>query len=144
MAAYNSYSKPGMSNLKVPNSNHEHHHGNHPSPSDPRSDPNSIAKLVREELRRQTQYLTQANRPSNSGVPSTRNRRTTDGLPFATNVIKLVILLVTVELRECNMFLSIIHISVPACNASINFHLNIIPIYIRACNISLHRGPSII
>ena len=32
MAAYNSYLKPRMSNLKVPNSNHEHHHGNHPSP----------------------------------------------------------------------------------------------------------------
>ena len=89
MAAYNSYSKPGMSNLKVPNSNHEHHHGNHPSPSDPRNDPNSIAKLVREEVRRQTQYLTQANRPSNSGVPSTRNRRTTDGLPICNKCNKV-------------------------------------------------------
>ena len=84
MAAYNSYLKPRMSNLKVPNSNHEHHHGNHPSPSAPRNDPNSIAKLVREEVRRQTQYLTQANHPSNSGVPSTRNRHTTDGLPICS------------------------------------------------------------
>ena len=89
MAAYNSYSKPEMSSLKVPNSNHEHHHRNHPSPFGPRTDSNSIAKLVREEVRRQTQYLTQANRPSNSGVPSTRNRRTTDGLPICNNCNKV-------------------------------------------------------
>ena len=89
MAAYNSYSKPEMSSLKVPNSNHEHHHRNHPSPFGPTTDSNSIAKLVREEVRRQTQYLTQANRPSNSGVPSTRNRRTTDGLPNCNNCNKV-------------------------------------------------------
>jgi len=89
MAAYNSYSKPGMSSYKVPNSYHEHHHRNHPSPSGPRNDSNSIAKLVREEVRRQTQYLTQANRPSNSGVPSTRNRRTTDGLPICNKCDKV-------------------------------------------------------
>lgn len=48
-----------------------------------------LAKLVREEVRRQTQYLTQTNRPWSSGVPSNCNRHTTDGLPICNKCNKV-------------------------------------------------------
>ena len=39
-------------------------------------------KLVWEDVRRQTQYLTAKHCPLNSDVPSTRNHSTTEGLPI--------------------------------------------------------------
>ena len=89
IAAYSNYSKPGISGHDVYNSSHDQYRSRHPSPPGPMHDPNSIAKLVREEVRRQTQYLTQTNRPSSTGVPSNRNRRTTDGLPICNKCNKV-------------------------------------------------------
>ena len=52
-------------------------------------DSDLLAKLVRDEVRRQTSFMTPPSRPSNSGVPSARNRRTTDGLPICNKCNKV-------------------------------------------------------
>ena len=89
IAAYSNYLKPGIPGHEVHNSNHGQYRSRHTSPPGSLHDSNNIAKLVREEVRRQTQYLTQTNRPSSSGVPSNRNRRTTDGLPICNKCKKV-------------------------------------------------------
>ena len=52
-------------------------------------DSDLLTKLVRDEVRRQTRFMTPLTRPSNSGVPSARNRRTTDGLPICNKCNKV-------------------------------------------------------
>ena len=54
-------------------------------------DREQVAKLVQEEVRRQTRFMAPApiNRPSNSVMPSSRNRRTTDGLPICNKCDKV-------------------------------------------------------
>jgi hypothetical protein len=63
------------------NTNNEQHH----------CDRDQVAKLVQEEVWQQTRLMAPApiNRPSNSGMPSGRNRRTTDGLPICNKCDKV-------------------------------------------------------
>ena len=64
-----------------------------PSPRTPmpglQHDSDLLAKLVRDEVRRQTSFMTPPSRPSNSGVPSARNRCTTDALPICNKCNKV-------------------------------------------------------
>ena len=55
----------------------------------PRHDSGHIAQLVRDEVRRQTRFMMQINQQANSGVPSTRNCRTTDSLPICNKCGKI-------------------------------------------------------
>ena len=91
LAAYNHYSKPTVphSGHKADNNSHPHYNRHQLSPPRLRHDSDQIEKLVREEVRRQTQFLTPTRRSSNSGMPSTRNRRTTDGLPICNKCDKV-------------------------------------------------------
>ena len=59
---------------------YDQHHGGQSTLSGPRHDSDHLAKLVRDEVRRQTRFIAPTTRPSNSGVPSFRNLRTADGL----------------------------------------------------------------
>jgi hypothetical protein len=40
------------------------------------------SQISLDEVRRQTQFVARTNRPSNTGIPSSRNRRTIDGIPI--------------------------------------------------------------
>ena len=62
-------------------------------------DSDLLAKLVRDEVRRQTSFMTPPSRPSNSGVPSARNRRTTDGLPICNKCNKVGVIVEPVLFR---------------------------------------------
>lgn len=77
VAAYNMSARSNFSH----NTDNERHH----------YDRDHVAKLVQEEVRRQTRFMAPAsvNRPSNSGLPSSRNRRTTDGLPICNKCDKV-------------------------------------------------------
>ncbi len=119
-----------------------------PSPPGLRHDSNSIAKLVREDVRRQTQYLTQTNRPSSSGVHSNRNRRTTDGLPICNKCDKVGH--IARNCRAGGMQHQLPQIPQhnfqvrPSMQHQRKLHLSIIHIFVLACNTSLRRDPSLI
>ena len=104
------------------NTNNEQHH----------CDRDQVAKLVQEEVWQQTRLMAPApiNRPSNSGMPSGRNRRTTDGLPI------------------CNKCDKVGHIARNCRAGGLQHHFpqgpNIICISILTCNISPCEYPSTI
>ena len=92
LAAYDHHPKSTILHFghEAHNNSHTQYYRQQPSPSRLRHDSGHIEKLVREEVRRQTQFLTTpTSRSSNSGVPSIRNRRTTDGLPICNKCDKV-------------------------------------------------------
>ena len=80
VAAYNAHSHDFR---------YDQHHGGQSTLSGPRHDSDHLAKLVRDEVRRQTRFIAPTTRPSYSGVPSFCNRRTTDGLPICNKCDKV-------------------------------------------------------
>jgi hypothetical protein len=82
VAAYNMHSRLPTPDLQH-YCNYQQQSSQHSSDIGPQHDSSEmIAKLVRDEARRQTQFVAPTNRPSNTGIPSSRNRRTTDGIPM--------------------------------------------------------------
>lgn len=86
VAAYSAPTGPNSS--RYPRNSSYQHEWQRQAPG-PRHDSDHIAQLVRDEVRRQTRFMMQMNRQANSGVPSTRNRRTTDGLPICNKCDKI-------------------------------------------------------
>lgn len=84
IAAYRMYPRTSSQ----PDTSYESH-WHRPTPPGPRHDTEQISKLIEQEVRRQTRFMTPTNRASNSGVPSSRNRRTTDGLPICNKCDKI-------------------------------------------------------
>ena len=68
---------------------YDQHHGGQSTFLSPRHDLDHLTKFVRDEVRRQTRFMAPTTRPSNSGAPSVRNRRTTDGLPICNKCDKV-------------------------------------------------------
>ena len=92
VAAYIAYSRPlNQSRQQFNNYEQKYRHHSPPGIRPPSDSINSseITKLVEEEFRCQTRFLAPTNRPPNKGIPSSRNRRTTDGLPICNNCDKV-------------------------------------------------------
>ena len=84
VAAYNSNQNTKQNPYSYDHEGYSSQHHRHPP-----ANSDEISKLVREEVRRQTRFLLPNNGPANSGIPSNRNRRTTDGLPICNNCDKV-------------------------------------------------------
>ena len=95
VAAYSMYPRlptPGRqdNSNNIGNTHHyQQQHRQHASDLGRLYNSNDIAKLVQDEVRRQTRFVAHTNWPSNTGVPSSRNRRTTDGIPICNKCNKV-------------------------------------------------------
>ena len=88
IAAYDRYTTVPNDGQQY-NSSYQKQNRQHSSDMTQGYNSHEIAKLVQDEVRRQTQFLSLRGRPSRTGIPSSRNRRTTDGIPICNKCNKV-------------------------------------------------------